>query len=834
MMMPIEISVASPHLGTPYGLVHENRSIEARPLDTLSLLGAEGCKVAVRDGHGQVYWSGLGGEKTSFVVGGALGDQRIEVSAPNTTSVTALSFHVQASTEIDDEHGEFKDLLEMLHRSMMVYGGVGVQEYAGKAYRFYVPWNLDQCMTAKGMRYFDGSTHEFVDLHRLGQRRDGMIYSNTAFDDGPGYFDTAYGHLGLVKHEGGLRWTRQAVEAMPEFFYVLNMYGAWMDNGDLAWLKETVDSGCRALDYVMADTRLRWSKKYDLIKRACTIDMWDFQASDKYLVDWVVSPSMVIDPERTKFGIFYGDNTGYAYACRCLAQMLDSAGRHTDAESYRLRGEQILDRTNRLLWNGQFYTQRVEEDSTVVRDFGVDEKSQVTLSNALSVNREIGHEKGVQIIRTYQRIRQEMPKGSPGEWYMCYPPYLKGFDMHDGLWEYMNGGVSATVAGELAKGAFENGFETYGSDILRRIHDLGKSHNNRIGWAWRGAPFPPYQPAAYQTIDLASLANMDIADRASEKAAGCFDNNASVGNDLQAMPTGDRTYAGVPYHIADPTTNERRCGVGVAAQGRLPRKVEIPIGMTAKTLYLLQGLSKTGSSQLGAYVKMLYTDGTQSTVYEKAGQEMAGYWFPQLKTPTAGVAWSGPNARSSAVGVTWAALANPKPDQPIRAIEYGAVEDGAIAALFGLTLSNQPHPVPRSDDSYGGPENWPPASCTYALLEGLAGTAPATAGFESADVSPRWASCAVDNVTCRTVLPASNGYVAYRYAHDPRKKTITLSVTGSGKQIHLHLLLPSEVGSKRSVTVDGKPHQFKESFIETSRYLDLDLGGRPSLVEVKW
>ena len=51
-----------------------------------------------------------------------------------------------------------------------------------------------------------------------------------------------------------------------------------------------------------------------------------------------------------------------------------------------------------------------------------------------------------------------------------YPHYPKGFAMGKG--EYMNMGVTPIVAGELAHGAFEHGFEDYGVDILRRVAAL--------------------------------------------------------------------------------------------------------------------------------------------------------------------------------------------------------------------------------------------------------------------------------------------------------------------------------------------------------------------------
>ena len=43
-----------------------------------------------------------------------------------------------------------------------------------------------------------------------------------------------------------------------------------------------------------------------------------------------------------------------------------------------------------------------------------------------------------------------------------------------GQGEYMNGGISTLVAGELAKGAFDHGLEAYGADILERLWKLAQ------------------------------------------------------------------------------------------------------------------------------------------------------------------------------------------------------------------------------------------------------------------------------------------------------------------------------------------------------------------------
>ncbi len=144
-----------------------------------------------------------------------------------------------------------------------------------------------------------------------------------------------------------------------------------------------------------------------------------------------------------------------------------------------------------LSWNGRFYTHFIDEDPSVKRNLGVDEKSQIAQGNMYSINRGLTHEMDVAIINTYLDLQKHLPAGSPGEWYAIYPPFEKGFGQHNQKWQYMNGGVAGHAAGELARGAYENGYEDYGSDILKKLYQAWK---RKMATA-SGLPIPgPYLP----------------------------------------------------------------------------------------------------------------------------------------------------------------------------------------------------------------------------------------------------------------------------------------------------------------------------------------------------
>lgn len=806
----------------PLALVDQSRTYA--PLDRIQFIAQAPGEAEAVDGAGRIYWKGRVERSASFVVAGALGSHVLRVGG------ASVSFKVDAQTSIQDPKGDWDDLLELLRKSMYAYGGVGARTFNGRPYKHYVPWHLDQALTAKGMKWFDGSQQEFVDLHRQGQRPDGMIWSMTERDNGPGYWDTAYGPLGFAKREGGVQWVRQPVESHPEFYYVHCIWEAFQSTGDKEWMKGQLDSAIKALDY-LKNAPYRWSKRFDLVKRVYTIDTWDFQAEDKWLPDSPLAPSMMMFPDRSKFTIFYGDNTGYAWACDRLAVMLDEAGRGAEAAQWRERAKGVMDRINALAWNGSFYTHRIEEDPEVTRDFGVDEKTQVTLSNAYSLNRGLDLERRRAIVKTYMGIRDKMPKGSPGEWYMCFPPYERGFGSHNEKWQYMNGGVSGTVAGELAKGAFESGFEEYGAGVLRRIHDLGK-RDKRIAWGWRGAPWPDPIPRQFTPVSLAQAANMDTFGMGGPKALGWAGNSGD--NDVRGLPVGSVLLGGIPWEIADPAKNDRRAALALGNGEGRARSASLVLGKKARTLYILSTVSGL-SGGIAGLVELVYADGSRHVQTVTAEEQVTGWWFPRLEKPKAGVAWRGPNGKSSDVGLSWAALDNPSPDKEIKEVVLRGPLNQGDWIVAGLTLADQEHPIKRSMDTFGGPDNWPPASCTYGLMEGLAGIHDAGSSMSRVVLSPRWVAAGVEDIQVTARYAGWPGYAAYRFRWVADQKRIQVEAAFSGESMTLRVLLPKSALGAVKGTVNGSPAQPEVEKVGDSRYAVLPIPAPgAALVDLSW
>ena len=807
-----------------------------RPLDRLLLRDAAPGTVEVRDGAHRLYFTGAFESQVSFLAGGALGRHEVVVRDPAGRERGRAEFTLEAETAIDDG-GKYGDMFSLFRRGMNAYSPTGVEStvWNGRTYHYFVNWVLDNYHTSKGMKYFSPVESEFIDLMRAAQREDGMIWSNINSGEAVDYYLTCYGPFGYVRRYGDRYFVRQPAENHPEYVFVSSVYQAWKAGGDDAWMRQCLAASMRALDYCTTDPA-RWSTRYQLLKRVFTIDSWDFQVDDAYLPDLGLTNSMLVDPQKSKFGVFFGDNVYYAAACEELSEMLDRAGGRVDASKYRARAADIRGRLDRLSWNGRFYTHFIDEDPAVRRDLGVDLAAQLAQGNAYALNRGIPADHAAAILGAYQALRGHLPPGSPGEWYAIYPPFQKGFERENAVWQYMNGGVGGHVAGELARGAFEFGQEAYGRSILDRLTELGHRHGDKIAFAYTGCLAPAPAPPAFRPVDLSALANMDTEDRGGPGSARWM-LGTRAGDDLRGLPTGEQRFAGITFHVADPAGNQRRSVVAVSHRPGLPAAVDIPVGGTAACLYLLHTATKPGPEKVCGSVQLVYEDGTRHTRYLIMDQQLTYWWFPELKTDHSGVAWHGPSPVSADVGLSWAAIDNPHPEKVIRAVHVQAPEDDGIYTLAALTLADRPHYVPVDPVSFGGPDNWAAATAMAALIEGMAGVkdAPFSQAFSHPVVAPRWDLGEARTIGATVRYAASAGYVAYRFVCRPQARQIELTVTGSGQAVDCHLPLPAGAPAALSLEVDGAPVRPRASAVGPSAYLDFTLdNAHPRTIRLRY
>jgi len=795
------------------------------PLETVTVRcePLPGGILSVSDGLGREYLRAAARRTVRFAAGGSLGNHLAVLRDAEGRELERLRFRVDCRTAIEDRGGRFSELLRMLQYTMTKWSEVSSALYRGRVYKFFVRWLRDHVHTLKGMKYFWADLKSAIELYRDSQRPDGMIWDNIyERSRGANHWDQVFGPGRFVMPIEGrtAEFKRIPVENDVEYLFVEGLYYTWKACGDGAWMASCLDSAVRALEYATTD-ELRWSRRHGLLKRGFTIDTWDFQAEEDAAR---TGHPMVIDRRKTRFGIMHGDNTGLAASCLYLAEMLEHVGRAREAARWRAFAAQLRRRLDRLAWNGRFFVHHVSEDPRVRRDLGVDQSEQVSLSNTYALNRGISHEQCVAIIREYQRIRRELPEGSPGEWYSIYPPFPKGFDEHAREWEYMNGGVLTIAAGELAHGAFEHGFEDYGSDILLRVRELARRHGGYLHCCFRGSI--PREPArSFEPLDLSAVANVDFL---GEGAPGVPGWTLQGSNDLREMPVGRRKFAGVPFLVTDPARNRRRACIGLADRVGYASRVAIPVWRKAASIYFLHAAAAGGG--LAGSARLEYRDGTSAVKYVHVGSEVVNWWMPELPVQERGIprmalAWEGKNPECPRVGVVAWGFDNPHPEREIARIVLEAARDGPFWFVIGVTLSDSPVWFRPGEVSYGIPDNWGAAAVVYALLEGLAGIKDAGAAFDRALIAPRWEAAGVREVTATAKYEASGGYVRYRYSRDAAGKAVALEITGSMERATVKLLLPRTGQAVASVEVDGARAPFALEKVERSRYVVFDLAG---------
>lgn len=793
------------------------------PLEDVMVVTDHPGTILVTDGKQHEYFRTKATGTVSFKAGGYPGIQSVTLLNKAGKKVAVSSFKMEAETLIDDG-GRFGDLFRLLHDGMLVYSASGYEEiiWKGRTYRYFVNWVLDNNNTMKGMQYFSPYSRDLTDLLRENQKPDGMIWSFVQPDKNDyHYYETAYSYLGYFDRNNGAWFVRQPAENHVEYNFVDMIYQHWKASGDTEWMKKNLDCAMHALDYCVTDT-LKWSKRFKLLKRPYCIDSWDFQVDDKYTPAAPLSPTMVVVPGKTKFGIFFGDNTGYYEACNQVAEMFDYAGQKDNSEKYRKRGKEILDRLIALSWNGKYFTHFIDEDPNVRRDLGVDEKSQIAQGNLYSLNRGLPHEINKAIINTYIDLRKRLPDNSPGEWYSIYPPFEKGFTIHDAKWQYMNGGVAGHAIGEMARGAYENGFEDYASDVMLRMLDLIKKAGNRLWFAYTGSiPAPPPQ-SEYKPLNISGQCNMDLWDKGGKEAFKWM-NAEREGNDMRGLPTGDQVFEKIRFRVIDPEKNERKAVIGLSYAKGFPRIAEVPVNDTAKCIYLLHSSSDNIPSVFAGAITFRYTDGSEKSRNIVKFRDVTNWWFSSLENERAGVAWSGPNPVSTKVGVCWAAIDNPSPDKKIEKLVFSAPVEGGIYVVIGITLADRPYYIRPKIESFGGPDNWAAATGMAALVEGLAGVKNEGLAFDRFKLSPRWCSSETDSADVTICFPSSGGYVSYCYKTDDTKDEIIIKVTGSGKELDCHIMLPKKAKSIKAVILDEESVPFMMSEIENSKYVDFKI-----------
>jgi hypothetical protein len=343
-------------------------------------------------------------------------------------------------------------------------------------------WIRDHSDMLRGAKYFETDLKSAVDHFAATQAANGRIFD---------YVTTHPEKLPCEK-ENWTKYVRVPVEADVEYRFIKAAFIAWQATGDDEWILGLLPSMERALNYIFTNPQ-RVDAISGLVKRAYTIDTWDFAyTAGKY--HWL---QFQID-ENTFWGIAHGDNSGYCEALTIMGSLFEYFGEKAKVErrkakDFLKRAQDLKDKTNEVCWNGRFYTHFVKITPVVIE--GVDEAEQLSLSNPMAINRGLAsHEQAVSIIREY--IEREKKTKAFAGWFSIEPPFPDGIFGDEKLvaGAYINGGIFPLVGGELALATFNHGFESYGVEILKKYHALISGKNETFLWY-----FPDGTPCSEET-----------------------------------------------------------------------------------------------------------------------------------------------------------------------------------------------------------------------------------------------------------------------------------------------------------------------------------------------
>lgn len=326
-------------------------------------------------------------------------------------------------------------------------------------------WIRDHSDMMRGHRFFEPDMKSAITHFADTQGRNGRIFD----------YVTNQPEKLPCERENWFKYVRVPVEADVEYRFVKAAFLAWQTTGDDAWVEGLLDSLEAALKYAFSHP-WRWDEKHQLVKRAYTIDTWDF-AYTAGQHEWL---QFQID-DNTFWGILHGDNSGFYEACRMLAHLYRHFGNQERSWHWDTFADGLKKRMNEVCWNGQFYTHFVKLTDVTIE--GVDEAAQLSFSNAMNINRGVtSHEQATSILQEYRK--RGSGKETFAEWFTIEPPFPDGVFGDEKLvgGAYCNGGIMPLVGGELARAYFNHGFECFGVETLEKYYQLISDKNETYLW----------------------------------------------------------------------------------------------------------------------------------------------------------------------------------------------------------------------------------------------------------------------------------------------------------------------------------------------------------------
>ncbi len=357
-------------------------------------------------------------------------------------------------------------------------------------------WIRDHVHQMKANRHWEYNLHSFLNFIIDTQREDGQFYELIKqYDDHHWKFvnEDCY----QMYSEDNVALVRLELEADIEYLVVEGAMYYYQVTGDDRWLQDKLPKLEKAIDYMTSNEK-RWDKERGLVKRPFTIDTWDFtygRGGDNRKIE-----------EDTPMSIMHGDNSGVYQAMNQLAWFNRRLGNEEKAQEWEVRAEKLRDNMFKYLWNGKFFMHQLHLNHDGADDL---ENERLSLSNSYDMNR------GVTTLKQSRKIIEEYMARKEtsnlfAEWFSIDPAY-ENFNGYK-FGEYVNGAISPFTAGELAKAAFNNGYEEYGWDIITRFMKIVERDNDVFFLYYPdGIPQPQGGPSAWGAAAFISAIDEGLA-----------------------------------------------------------------------------------------------------------------------------------------------------------------------------------------------------------------------------------------------------------------------------------------------------------------------------------
>ena len=355
-------------------------------------------------------------------------------------------------------------------------------------------WIRDHVHTMKAMKHWEYDLYSFLNFIIETQREDGQFYELIKQMDDR--------HWSLVEEdcrvfypEDNLSLVRLELEADIEYLVVEGAVYLYKITGDDAWLRRVLPALEKGIDYITSDPK-RFDTAHGLVMRPFTIDTWDFTNENK---------NRSIN-EGEPMSLMHGDNSGVYAAMHQLAWFNRRLGNEEKAKEWEGRAAILRENMHRHLWNGRFFIHQLH-----LGHEGLDglEGERLSLSNTYDINRGVTDlAMSRAIIEEYMARRKTTSHFA--EWFTIDPPYESFYTHKKG--KYVNGAISPFTAGELAKAAFNNGYEEYGWDIIRRFIELvERDGTTYFLYHTDSTPQPEMGPSAWGAAALISAVDEGLA-----------------------------------------------------------------------------------------------------------------------------------------------------------------------------------------------------------------------------------------------------------------------------------------------------------------------------------